>query len=72
MSPDRAEKKLIPPEYIERYDGHYGIAGDMFRRDELLALGLELCERCDGTGNELFSMYRRCSDCHGEGTKSEA
>lgn len=25
------------------------------------------CKRCDGTGNELFSMYRRCSDCGGTG-----
>jgi len=25
------------------------------------------CERCEGTGNELFSMYRCCSDCHGSG-----
>ncbi len=23
------------------------------------------CPRCEGTGNELLTMYRRCSDCHG-------
>ena len=27
------------------------------------------CKRCDGTGNELFSMYRRCSDCGGSGVQ---
>lgn len=28
---------------------------------------LILCKRCDGTGNELFSMYRACEDCGGIG-----
>ncbi len=28
---------------------------------------LGICERCEGTGNELFSMYRKCSDCDGVG-----
>ena len=29
--------------------------------------GFVLCSRCDGTGNELFWMYRRCSGCAGQG-----
>lgn len=29
---------------------------------------LELCERCGGTGNELYSMFRKCSQCDGVGT----
>ena len=28
-----------------------------------------LCKRCDGTGNELFSMYRKCQKCGGTGIK---
>jgi len=33
---------------------------------------LELCERCDGTGNEFFSMYRQCQTCRGIGTTRKA
>lgn len=29
--------------------------------------GFNLCDRCDGTGNELFFMYRSCSKCGGTG-----
>ena len=41
-------------------------------RDELIRAdntkrGRKLCERCGGTGNELMSMWRRCSDCGGSG-----
>ena len=28
---------------------------------------LMLCKRCDGTGNELYSMFRLCSQCDGVG-----
>lgn len=28
-----------------------------------------LCKRCEGTGNELFSMYCKCKDCNGTGIK---
>lgn len=28
---------------------------------------LALCGRCEGTGNELYAMYRKCSDCDGVG-----
>lgn len=27
----------------------------------------QICPRCEGTGNELMSMYRKCSDCKGTG-----
>lgn len=27
----------------------------------------KLCKRCDGTGNELMSMFRRCIKCNGSG-----
>ncbi len=29
---------------------------------------LILCERCEGTGNELYSMFKVCSNCDGEGS----
>ena len=32
----------------------------------------ERCDRCEGTGNELFSMYRRCSACGGTGRFADA
>lgn len=25
------------------------------------------CKRCDGTGNELYSMYKQCQACGGDG-----
>lgn len=25
------------------------------------------CQRCGGRGNELWSMYKACGDCHGYG-----
>ena len=28
-----------------------------------------LCQRCNGTGNELFSMFRRCARCGGTGVR---
>lgn len=26
-----------------------------------------LCKKCGSTGNELFAMYKKCSDCNGRG-----
>ena len=41
------------------------LAGDMARA---FAIPEEKrCERCDGTGNELFSMYKECQACKGDG-----
>lgn len=28
---------------------------------------LILCRRCEGTGNQLFSMFQICTDCDGVG-----
>ena len=33
--------------------------------------GWELCEHCEGTGNELLYMYRVCSSCGGSGQVGE-
>jgi len=40
------------------------------KADNYLAAAVEptmRCERCDGTGNELMFMYRRCQACGGDG-----
>ena len=50
---------------MERGAPHLGIA-----RDRVLAARIpeaERCERCLGSGNEFYSMYRRCSACDGTG-----
>lgn len=44
-----------------------GISMDMQRRKENLKNGRKLCEHCDGTGNEFYSMYRKCPKCDGKG-----
>ena len=28
-----------------------------------------LCKKCDGTGNQLFSYYQKCTKCDGLGFK---
>jgi len=40
---------------------------DFLSRNENVVAGNKLCERCDGTGNELMSMYRACQKCGGNG-----
>lgn len=40
---------------------------DYANRNENIREGKTLCPRCDGTGNELFSMYHCCSKCNGTG-----
>lgn len=40
---------------------------DAMRRAENMAYPPIVCERCDGTGNELLSMYRQCQACGGRG-----
>jgi len=43
------------------------IVNDEKIRFDNIKAGRELCKRCDGTGNEVFSMYRRCTECGGRG-----
>lgn len=40
---------------------------DEIKRNKNIDAGRTLCPRCDGTGNELWSMYRRCEQCDGKG-----
>ncbi len=60
--------QYIPPKYIEQYGSQ---AGDAFQRDQNVKNNHTLCKRCSGTGNELFSMYRTCTDCGGTGRVTE-
>jgi len=68
-------------EYCSKKDDHnmlldldtvpHLLRGDFALRNKNLAIGKTLCPRCNGTGNELFSHYRRCQDCHGSGIERE-
>lgn len=44
---------------------------DVHRRNQNIDDGATLCKRCNGTGNELYSMYRACADCGGSGVAQE-
>jgi len=42
---------------------------DYETRNENVREGRKLCGRCNGTGNEMFSMFRLCEECLGNGWK---
>ena len=44
---------------------------DYEQRNENISKRKKLCRWCDGTGNEMFSMYRRCPVCDGSGIRYE-
>lgn len=48
------------------------IWADELRAAENRAKGLNRCDHCEGTGNELKSMYRKCPACEGRGHRSAA
>ena len=54
---------------IEKYPMH--MRGDVHTRNDNIDNGKELCKKCDGTGNEFYSMYRKCKDCGGNGIKND-
>lgn len=43
--------------------------GERRRANE--AAGHTLCDHCNGTGNELYAMYRACPECGGSGIEVE-
>ncbi len=65
MIPLEDDQQLEPYSvYVERF----GIrADDVYTRDKNEVAGREFCGRCEGTGNELYSMYKECEDCEGRG-----
>lgn len=56
------EKKLVDLDTVP-----YRVRMDYTIRNENILWGRELCERCEGTGNELFFAYRQCTFCEGRG-----
>lgn len=40
---------------------------DAKKRNDNIAAGRKLCERCEGTGNQFYSMYSKCFACNGKG-----
>ena len=50
---------------------HAGIVQDRARKTLNVAAGRDLCRRCDGTGNELYAMFRACQLCLGSGVANE-
>ena len=64
--PDESPEILIDINSVEPH-----MQGDYVKRNNNVKQGKLLCNRCDGTGNELFSMYKKCSECNGEGYKLE-
>ncbi len=40
---------------------------DYERRNDNINKGFKLCQRCQGTGNQLYSMYQECKQCNGKG-----
>lgn len=51
---------------------HAGIAQDQMTRKLNEKESKPLCERCKGTGNELYAMYRKCKACGGSGVKPKS
>lgn len=45
----------------------FGHLQDYWTYEANVRAGRLLCERCDGGGNELWSMWKACSDCGGSG-----
>lgn len=45
---------------------HYA-RSDYATRNVNLQAGRRLCPQCNGTGNQLWVMYQRCTACHGAG-----
>lgn len=57
------------PEKQDKHEFPVHMWSDIITRNENIDAGRELCERCDGTGNEFYSMYSPCKDCNGTGHK---
>jgi hypothetical protein len=41
--------------------------GDVRRHNKNIRDGKIPCDKCDGTGNQLLSMYQKCNECGGTG-----
>jgi DnaJ-class molecular chaperone len=50
---------------ISKYPPH--MQKDYVRRNKNIDDEKTLCGKCEGTGNELYSMYKKCTRCGGKG-----
>ncbi len=50
---------------VKRFPVH--MRRDYMIRNSNVEKGIDLCGRCNGTGNELMSMYKKCQACNGTG-----
>jgi len=72
MTPHRkTEMKSV--DEIQRICAKYGCEPHQARDYKILERNKKdrkkLCKRCGGTGNELYSMFRKCQDCNGTGIR---
>lgn len=44
-----------------------GVNMDERAREENLKKKKTLCDKCDGTGNQLYFMFQECQKCNGNG-----
>ena len=47
------------------YEHH--MKADVEKHNKNVQSGKPICPRCEGTGNEFFSMYKECTLCSGTG-----
>ena len=52
-------------ENVEKYPWHMHI--DYITKNQNIKDKIKLCDHCDGTGNVLYSMYKKCQACNGTG-----
>ena len=48
---------------------HMGIIQDTRKHNDNVRSGKKLCPNCEGTGNQMYSMYQACEECKGTGIK---
>ena len=56
-------------QYIGKVSCHIGILRDKIRAEINRGRYRNICEKCGGTGNQLYSMYQKCYNCDGNGYK---
>ncbi len=64
---NKDETKTPNPRFMEllKKYGHAGLAQDELHREQIPED--QRCDRCGGTGNQLYSMYQQCEKCKGTG-----
>lgn len=50
---------------VNKYPLH--MQRDAIKHNENVKNNRHICHKCEGTGNQLWSMYQECTDCDGKG-----